>query len=149
MGSDFAREVKEIGNWRTTGWAENTIDDLGRPVHNHNTPYQNNKASRKAALKTIESKWGREKAEYIRQYNHSKKYAKIVRKTCLRWSWEQARELVTKSVLQRLERITKHVTLSCLIINGANISEPGVNLPSKAPVDKRKLERLKVTIMEL
>ncbi len=54
--SDFAREIKEKGNWQTAEWGEDTIDDLARPIHNHNTAYQNSKASRKAVLKIIESK---------------------------------------------------------------------------------------------
>ncbi len=64
--SDFAQEVKEKGNWQTAGWDEDEIDDLARPVHDHNGTYQNNKASREVVLKTIKSKWETEKAKYIR-----------------------------------------------------------------------------------
>ncbi len=56
MESDFAWKVKERGNWQTAGWGEDEIDNLARPVHDHNTAHQNSKTSRKAALKTIESK---------------------------------------------------------------------------------------------
>ncbi len=110
--------------------------------------HQNSKASQAAALKTIELQWRREKAEYICQYNCSEKYAKMVRKAYLHWSWEQAGKLVIELVLQYLERTTRHVTLSCLTIDWANISEPGITLPSGASVDERRLERLKVTITE-
>ncbi len=72
----------------------------------------------------------------------------MVKKAYLRWSWEQARELVTELVLQRLERSTRHITLSCLTIDWANIMKPGVTLPSGALVDEKRLERLKVTITE-
>ncbi len=99
MKSDFAEEVKERGNWQTAGLGKDKIDNLARPVHDHNMAYQNSKTSQEAALKTIESKWGIEEAEYIRQYNCNKKYAKMVRKAYLRWSWEQARELVIESVI--------------------------------------------------
>ncbi len=98
MGSGFAREVKKRGYWQVAEWGKDEIDDLARPVHDHNVAYQNSKTSREAALKTIESKWEKEKAGYIHQYNCSKKYAKMIRKACLRWSWEQARELVTELV---------------------------------------------------
>ncbi len=117
MGSDFAQEVKERGNWRTVRWADNKIDDLARPVLNHNVAHQNSKASREAVIKTINSKWRWEKTEYICQYNYSKKYAIIVRKACLRWFWEQAHKLVIESVLKRLKKATRYVTLSCLRIN--------------------------------
>ncbi len=66
MGSDFAREVKKRGNWRTAGWGEDEIDDLTKPVHNCNVAHQHSKASREVAFKTIKSKWGTEKARYIR-----------------------------------------------------------------------------------
>ncbi len=148
MGSGFAWEVKERDNWRAAGWGEDEIDNLARPVYDHNVAHQNSIASREAALKTIESEWGKKKLGYIRQYNYSEKYAKMVRKTCLRWSLEQARELVTELVLQHLERSTRHITLSRLTINWANITEPGITLPSGKLVDKKRLERLKVTITE-
>ncbi len=45
MGSGFAREVKEKGNWRAAGWGEDEIDDLARPFHDHNAAHQNSKAS--------------------------------------------------------------------------------------------------------
>ncbi len=61
----------------------------------------------------------------------------MVRKAYLHWSWEQARELVTESVLQRLERSIRHVTLSRLTIDWANIIKPGVTLPSGAPVNEK------------
>ncbi len=84
IGSGFAREVKERGNWRAAGWGEDEIDNLARSIHDHNAAHQNSKTSQEAALKTIESKWGKEKAEYIRRYNCSEKYAKMVKKACLR-----------------------------------------------------------------
>ncbi len=56
MGSGFVREVKEKGNWQAAGWGKNEIDNLARPVHDLNEAHQNSKASREAALKTIESK---------------------------------------------------------------------------------------------
>ncbi len=148
MGSDSIQEIKKRGNWRIARLAKNEVKNLTKPVHNHDAAHRNSKASHKTELKTIESKWGREKAEYICQYNCSEKYAKIVRKACLRWSWKQAHELVKKSILQYLERITRHITLSCLTIYWANISEPGVTLPSGAPVNERRLELLNVTITE-
>ncbi len=86
MGSGFAQEVKEKGNWRVAGWGKVEIDDLARPVYDHNSAHQNSKATRETALKTMESIWGKEKAGYIRQYNCSEKYAKMVRKACMRWS---------------------------------------------------------------
>ncbi len=45
MVSGFAWEVKERGNWRAAGLGEDEIDDLARPVHNHNAAHQNSKAS--------------------------------------------------------------------------------------------------------
>ncbi len=41
MGSGFAREVKEKGNWRPAEWGKDKIDDLARPVHDHNAAHQN------------------------------------------------------------------------------------------------------------
>ncbi len=56
MGSGFAWDVKERGYWQAAGWGKDEIDNLARPIHDHNAAYQNSKASREAALKTIESK---------------------------------------------------------------------------------------------
>ncbi len=39
MKSDFAQEVKEKGNWQIAEWVKNKIDNLARPIHNHNTVY--------------------------------------------------------------------------------------------------------------
>ncbi len=39
MGSGFAREVKERGNRRAAGWGEDEIDDLARPIHDHNAEH--------------------------------------------------------------------------------------------------------------
>ena len=56
MGSDFARQVKEKNNWQIARGGKDKIDDLTRPVHNHNMVHENNKASQKVILKIIGSK---------------------------------------------------------------------------------------------
>ena len=66
-------------NWQIVGWDKDKINNLARPVHDHNAAYQDSKASREAAFRTIASKWGIERADYIREYNLSKKYAKTIK----------------------------------------------------------------------
>ncbi len=45
MGSDFAQEIKKRVNRQTSGWGKDKIDDLARPVHDHNAAYKDSKAS--------------------------------------------------------------------------------------------------------
>ena len=56
MGNDFAWEVKEIDNYQIAGWGKDKIDNLGRPMYDHNVMHQDNKTSQKAAFKTVRSK---------------------------------------------------------------------------------------------
>ncbi len=85
-------------NWQIARWGKNKIDDLVRHVDNHNMAYQDSKVSQEIALKTIRSKWGTKIADYICQYNSSKRYVKKVKQAYLHLSWKEARKLVIKLV---------------------------------------------------
>ncbi len=79
QGSLFADKVKERRSWKTTGCTEEDLDALAKPLHDHKAHHQTFKESREVALATIENKWGKETASYIRGYNPSEKFAKSVR----------------------------------------------------------------------
>ena len=84
MGSDFAREVKEKGNWRIAGWGKDKIDNLARPIHNQNAMHQDSNASQETAFRIIISKWGTKRADYICQIIQAKNMQKKSDKpTCI------------------------------------------------------------------
>lgn len=144
----FADKVKERGSWKTAGCTEEDLDALAKPLHDHKAQHQTSKDSREVALETIESKWGKDTASYIRGYNPSEKFAKTVRKAALLWPWTQARELVTHEVLRRLEMGTRYGTLMRLTSDWQNITRPGVRAPSMAPIEDIRLKRLGISISE-
>ena len=61
------------------------MDALAKLLHDHKAQHQTLKDSREVALETIEKKWGKDMASYIRGYNPSKKFAKTVKKAALLW----------------------------------------------------------------
>lgn len=64
----------------------------------------------------------KKKKGYIRAYNPSEKIAKTVRKAANRWTWPQARALVTLEVVRRLELNARYTTLVRLTTDWANIT---------------------------
>ena len=147
-GSEFARKVKERGSWQTAGWAEEDLDTLAKPLHDHNAARQTSHSSRDTAINTISAKWGEETADYIRNYNPSEKWAKKVRQAALKWTWAEARALVTESVIRRLESSTRYGTLNRLTTDWDNVTAPGVTRPPMNPVDEARLRRLGISITE-
>lgn len=77
IDTDFALKINEKSNSQIAGYDKDKINNLIRPIYDHNSVYQNSKARREATFKIIiKSKWGTKRANYICQYNLSKKYAK-------------------------------------------------------------------------
>ena len=76
----FAYKVKERGSWKIAECPEKDLDVFAKLFHDHNMQHQKSKDNRKVALEKIESKWGKETASYIQDYNSSEKFAKTVRK---------------------------------------------------------------------
>ena len=87
-------------------------------------------------------------ASYIQGYNPSEKFAKIVKKAALFWSWTQARELVTYEVLWQLEMGIRYGTLMRLTSDWQNITCLGVRGPSMAPIEDIGLKPLGISISE-
>ena len=100
------------------------------------------------ALETIERKWGKDTASYIRGYNPSEKFAKTVRKAAFLWPWTQARELVTHKVFWQLEMGIRYGTLMQLTSDWQNITRPGVRALSIAPIQDIQLKQLGISISE-
>ena len=144
----FADKVKEQGSWKTAGYTKEDLNALAKPLHDYKAHHQTFKDSREVALGTIESKWGKDTASYIRGYNPSKKFAKTVRKAALLWSWTQARELVTYEVLWQLEMSTRYGTLMRLTNDWQNIIRPGVRALSMASIEDIRLKLLGISISE-
>ena len=136
----FADKVKERGSSKTAGYTKEDLDTLAKPLHDHKVQHQTSKDSIKVMLGTVESKWGKDTASYIRGYNPSEKFAKTVTKAALFWSLTQARELVTHEVLWQLEMGTRYGTLMWLTSDWQNITCPGVRAPSMAPIEDIRLK---------
>lgn len=83
--SAFAKKVKDRGSWKAAGCSED-LDELTKPIRDHNVAYQQTKDNREVAMTTIEEKWGKATADYIRGCNASEKYAKAVRKAANRYN---------------------------------------------------------------
>ena len=50
---DFAQKIKEKVHWQIAGGGKNKIDNLIRPIFNHNKIYHNCKTSQKMVHKAI------------------------------------------------------------------------------------------------
>ena len=73
QGSEFVRKVKKRGLWQTAGWAKENLDTLAKPLHNHNAARQTSYSSKNTIINSISAKWREETADYIHNYNPSKK----------------------------------------------------------------------------
>lgn len=45
MGSDFAQKIKIKNNWQIARQLKNKIDNLVKPIYDHDEVYQDNKTS--------------------------------------------------------------------------------------------------------
>ena len=129
-------------------WAEEDLNILAKPLHDHNAMRQTSHSSRDTAINTISAKWEEETADYIRNYNPSKKWAKKVWQAALKWTWAEARVLVTELVIRQLESSTRYGTLNRLITDWDNVTASGDTRPSMNPVDEVRLRRLGISITE-
>lgn len=78
-------KVKEQGSCKRAGCTKEDLNALVKPLYDHKMQYQTFKNNTKVVLETIESKWGKKMVSYIRSYNPSEKFAKIVKKANFFW----------------------------------------------------------------
>lgn len=133
QSSEFARKFKKRWSWQIAGLAKENLNTLTKPLHNYNAIRQTSFSNRNIAINTISAKWWEETADFICNYNPSKKWAKKVRQAALKWTWMEAHELVTELVIWRLESSIRYGTLNRLTIDWDNVialdvTQPLINL---------------------
>lgn len=75
------------------------MDELTKPIRDHNVTDQQTKNDCEVAMIKIEGKWGKTIIDYIRGCNASKRYAKAVGKAANQYNWHEARDLVMDKVV--------------------------------------------------
>ena len=76
--SAFAKKMKDRGSWRAFGYSKRDLNKLTKLIQDHNVAHKWTKDYCKIVIKTIEEKWEKTIADYIKGYNTIEKYAKAI-----------------------------------------------------------------------
>lgn len=74
LGSNFAKDIKEKGNWKQADFSQEELDYLAIPLHIANKLQQTTKADQKAIYIIIAKLWDHDNADYIWAYNLNKRF---------------------------------------------------------------------------
>ena len=145
----FAKKVKDKNSWRAFGCSKEDLDELIKPIQDYNVAYQWTINNCEIVIRTIEGKWGKATADYIRGCNTSKKYLKAVQKAKNWYNWNKVCNLVTYKVVRRLDLHSKYSILTQLTIDWLNIAPKDIVLtPPTKSINNAIFKRLNILITE-
>lgn len=96
--SVFAKKVNNRNSQRAAGYSEEDLDELTKLIQDYNITYQQTKDDYEVVITIIEKKQRKVTINYIKRYNVSENYAKVIQKAANQYSQKDSYNLVMYKV---------------------------------------------------